>query len=152
MSPERARSARMPKSRPLVISPLRSVLVRDGVELVLVSIEVWSDEVVVRVRGLPSELTAALEREFGEALERWDRQGRDKDALPAQPFERIFDVDVSVGDDVGTVYRPTAAARGGSDRMFRAEWFFAPGPPELAQSLLVIIDGTETRLGLSSSQ
>jgi hypothetical protein len=119
---------------------------------VLVSVEVWPDEVVVRVRGLPSELTAELEREFGEALERWDRQGRDKDALRQQPLERIFDVDVSVADDVGTVYSPATSMRGGSGRMFRAEWFFSPGPPEVAESLLVFIDGTETRLGLNGSQ
>jgi hypothetical protein len=55
MSPKRASSALMPASLPLVISPLRSVLECDGVEVVLVSVEVWRDEVVVRARGLPGE-------------------------------------------------------------------------------------------------
>jgi hypothetical protein len=85
----------MPRSLPLVVSPLRSVLERNGVALMLVSIEVWQDEVVVRARGLPSELTVALEHEFGEALERWHRESADREALPLKPFERVFDVDVS---------------------------------------------------------
>ena len=50
----------MPRSLPLVVSPLRSVLEHNGVVLMLVSVEVWQDEVVVRARGLPSELTMAL--------------------------------------------------------------------------------------------
>ena len=36
----------MPRSLPLVVSPLRSVLERNGVALMLVSIEVWQDEVL----------------------------------------------------------------------------------------------------------
>jgi hypothetical protein len=136
----------------LVVSPLRSVLERDGVALMLVSIEVWQDEVVVRARGLPSELTVAVEHDFGEALERWHRKGADREARPLQPFERIFNVDVSVADDVGTAYSPIHSARGGSGRMFRAEWFFAPGPPAAAQSLIVRIDGAETRIEIGANR
>jgi hypothetical protein len=142
----------MPRSLPLVMSPLRSVLERNGVALMLVSIEVWQDEVVVRARGLPSELTVALEHDFGEALERWHREGSDREALPLQPFDRIFNVDVSVADDVATAYSPIHSARGGSGRMFRAEWFFAPGPPAAAQSLIVRIDGAETRIEIDANR
>jgi hypothetical protein len=136
----------------LVVSPLRSVLERNGVALMLVSIEVWQDEVVVRARGLPSELTVPLEHDFGEALERWHREGADREALPLQPFDRIFNVDVSVADDVATAYSPIHSARGGSGRMFRAEWFFAPGPPAAAQSLIVRIDGAETRIEIDANR
>ena len=142
----------VPTSLPMVVSPLRRVLERHGVEVVLVSIEVWSDEVVVRARGLPSERTAALEDEFSDALERWNRQGADKDAVPRQPADRIFDVAVSVADDAGTAYSPTTSARGGSGTMFRAEWSFVPGPPEAAQSLVVRIDGSATRIELDASR
>jgi hypothetical protein len=142
----------MPRSLPLVVNPLRSVLERDGVALMLVSIEMWPDEVVVRARGLPSELTVALEHEFGEALERSHREGADKEALPLKPFEQIFNVNVSVADDVGTAYSPTHSARGGSGRMFRAEWFFAPGPPDAAQSLIVRIDGADTRVEIDANR
>jgi len=152
MCRERASSALMPASLPLVVSPLRSVLERDGVEVVLVSIEVWRDEVVVRARGLPSEGTVALEREFSDALERSNRQGADRDAVPRQPAERIFDLDVSVADGVGTAYSPTSSARGGSGATFRAEWSFVPGPPETARWLMVRIDGSDTRIELDASR
>jgi hypothetical protein len=149
MSPERASSSVMATSLPLVVSLLRTVLERDGVEVVLVSVEVWPDEVVVRARGLPNERTAVLERELGEALERWHRQGRDRDAAPPQPAECIFDFEVSVADDAGTVYSPTGSARGGSGTMFRAEWVFVPGPPDAARSLVVRLGGSDTRIELN---
>jgi len=142
----------MPASLPLVVSPLRTVLERDGVEVVLVSVEVWRDEVVVRARGLPSEGTVAFEREFSDALERWNRQGADRAALPRQPAERIFDLDVSVADGAGTAYSPTSSARGGSGTMFRAEWSFVPGPPKTARWLMVRIDGSDTRIELDASR
>jgi hypothetical protein len=150
--PDEAREAQMPRSLPLVVSPLRNVLEQNGVALMLVSIEVSQDEVVVRARGLPSERTAALENDFDEALERWHREGADKEALPLQPFDRIFNVDVSLADDVGTAYSPIHSARGGSGRMFRAEWFFAPGPPAAAQSLIVRIDGAETSIEIDANR
>jgi hypothetical protein len=136
----------------LVVSPLRSILEHNGVALMLVSVEVWHDEVVVRARGLPSELTVALENDFGEALERWHRGGADREALPLQPFDRIFNVDVSLADDVGTAYSPIHSARGGSGRMFRAEWFFAPGPPAAAQSLIIRIAGAETSIEIDANR
>jgi len=148
MSPERASSPLMAASVPLVVSPLRTVLERDGVEVVLVSVEVWPDEVVVRARGLPSERTADLEREFSEALEGWREQGGDGDTVPRQPAERIFDLDVSVADDAGTAYSLSTSARGGSGTMFRAEWAFVPGPSEAARSLVVRIAGSDTRIEL----
>jgi hypothetical protein len=142
----------MPRSLPLVVSPLRRVLERHGVEVVLVSIEVWPDDVMVRARGLPSERTAALEDEFSDALERSNRQGGDRDAAPRQPAELIYDVAVSVADDAGTAYSLTTSAQGGSGTIFRAEWSFAPGPPQAAQSLVVRIDGSATTIELDASR
>jgi hypothetical protein len=125
------------------------VFEREGVEVVLVSVEAWPDEVVVRTRGLPSARTSALQRGFDEALEGWHRRGRDRNAVPAQPAEGIFDVEVSVTDDAGTMYSPTASARGGGGTMFRADWVFVPGPPPAAHSLVVRVDGSETRVELN---
>ena len=55
----------MARSLPLVVSPLRTVLEREGVEVVLVSVEAWPDEVVVRARSLPSERTALARAQRG---------------------------------------------------------------------------------------
>jgi hypothetical protein len=122
---------------PKVVSPLVPVLARDGVELVLVSVEVWPDEIVVRMRGLPSGRTAVLESAFEEALEEWGRDPERKP--PAQPAERVFDLDVGVADALGTAYSPVSSARGGTGTMFRADWTFRPGPPPEVDRLVVWI-------------
>jgi hypothetical protein len=134
----------------LVVSPLRTVLERDGVEVVLVSVEAWPDEVVVRARGLPAARTATLERDYWKALDEGHRKRGGNEAVPAQPAEEIFDFEVLVADDAGTAYSPTASARGGSGTMFRADWVFVPGPPETARSLIVRIEGSETRIELNA--
>jgi|tagenome__1003787_1003787.scaffolds.fasta_scaffold20940939_5 hypothetical protein len=128
----------MPRRLPHVASPLVPVLQRDGVTVMLVSVEAWPDEIVVRMRGLPSEVTARLDTEFHEALEAWHREGRTS-PLPQQPADQIFDIDILVSDDVGTLYAVRQAGRGGSSRMFRAEWTFQPGPPDSATRLAVSI-------------
>ena len=142
----------MPATLPVVVSPLRTVLKRDEVDVVLLSVEVWPDEVVVRARGVPSRRTAGLEREFSEGLQEWHERSADRDLVPRQPAERIFDLDVSVADDAGTVYSPSGSARGGSGTMFRAEWAFQPGPSEAARSLVVRIDDSETGIELKAGR
>jgi hypothetical protein len=144
----------MARRLPIVACPLVTVLEREGVEVVLVSVEAWPDEVVVRMRGLPTELTARLDTEFHAALEAWHREGQIADA-PRQPAERIFDVEISISDDLGTTYAPSSSSRGGSARMFRADWVFRPGPPEGADSLSVHAGGAEglsTRIDLRSAE
>jgi hypothetical protein len=138
---------------PKVISPLAPLGERSGVELVLVSVEAWPDEVVVRMRGLPSDVTDRLDAEFGEALQAWHHAGN-TGTPPQQPEEWVFPLDVEVTDDVGTAYAPDSWARGGSGTMFRADYVFKPGPPEAAASLMVRVggaDGVETRVELDGS-
>jgi hypothetical protein len=125
---------------PVIVSPLRFLLRRRDIDIVLVSVEAWPDEIVVRMRGLPTALTAKLGAEFHEALVAWHREGRGRPP-PDQPADEIFDFDVFLGDDSGTQYRPVASARGGTGTMFRADWTFVPGPPEKATSLLVRVGG-----------
>lgn len=139
----------MPHRLPHVVSPLVPVLEHHGVTIVLVSVEVWPDERFVRMRGLPSEVTARLNVEFHEALEAWHRRGRTTD-VPQQPAEQMFDFDPTVSDDVGTLYAPGQSARGGTFRMFRAEWTFKPGPPDSASRLTVRVgDGAVAAIDLA---
>jgi hypothetical protein len=67
---------------PLVVSPLRTVVEREGIEVLLLSIEVWRDEVFVRARGLPSQRTVVLEREFSEASD----VASDRGTVDLRPF------------------------------------------------------------------
>jgi hypothetical protein len=138
---------------PKVISPLVSLGEWGGVELMLVSVEAWPDEVVVRMRGLPNDVTAELETDFGEALEAWHRAGRG-DSPPRQPAEWVFPLDVEVADDLGTAYASHSSSRGGSGTMFRADYVFTPGPPPAVASLTVRVggaDGVDTRIDLTAS-
>src|SRR4051794_27787764 len=95
---------------PRVVSPLVRLGEREGVELVLVSVEVWQDEVAVRMRGLPSSETAELEAAYFDALEAWHREGAHKESAPVQPAERLLRFDVFITDDAGTAYAPRSAA------------------------------------------
>jgi hypothetical protein len=141
----------MPRRLPRVANPLVPVLERDGVTILLVSVEAWPDEVVVRMRGLPSEVTARVDAEFHEALEAWHREGRASD-MPPQPAEHVFGFDITLSDDEQTSYSAVSAARGGSRTMFRADWTFHPGPPDSARRLTVRVgDRAETEIDLASS-
>jgi hypothetical protein len=138
----------MAKSLPIVVSPLASVFEKSGIDVVLVSVEAWPDEVVIRLRGGPSELTQMLDAEFHATLAETARlrQTGGGSPPPVQPAERVFDFQVSLSDDFGTNYSPTTSSLGGSGRMFRAEWFFTPGPPEAATSLTVSVGDREPTL------
>ena len=125
---------------PKVVSPLVRIAEREGVELVLVSVEAWPDEVVVWMRALPTKLTARLDADFHLALEAWHREGGGG-LPPGQPADQVFDFDVALADSVGTPYRTRSSARGGTGTMFRADWTFAPGPPDAARYLTVRVAG-----------
>jgi hypothetical protein len=132
----------------ILLSPLVSVGEREGVELILASVEAWPDEIVIRMCGRPSPLTQRLEDDFHTALEAWHREAREGEA-PEDPGARILGLDLFVTDDVGTSYKLFSAARGGTGTMFRADWIFAPGPPETARRLNVrVAHGAETEVDL----
>jgi hypothetical protein len=136
---------------PTVVSPLVRLGEREGVEVVLVTIEAWPDEVAVRMRGLPSSQTAELEATYFDALEAWHGEGA-MGSAPVQPAEALLRFDVSISDDAGTIYAPRSAAHGGSGTMFRADYFFSPGPPAAAAVLTVRVggaNGVETRVELT---
>jgi hypothetical protein len=114
---------------------------REGFEIVLVSVELWSEEVVVRLAVPRDTRTQQLEAHYEQALDEWAkrRQQAADEPPPPQPGELLLDVDVQLHDDMGTAYRPRIAARGGSGRMFRGEWFFEPGPPTAATAMTVVL-------------
>src|SRR3954454_19578396 len=94
---------------PKVVSPLVRLGEREGVELVLVSVEAWQDEVVVRMRGLPSSRATELEAIYLDALEAWHREGAAASA-PVQPADRVLRFEVSMDDDAGTAYALRSSA------------------------------------------
>lgn len=130
-----------------VVAPMERLYVRDGIEVALITVELWSRGVIVRLAGLPSELTEQLERSYHHALDEWGRARREsrphEERPPDQPAERLFDISVSLGDDLGTSYSSRVSSRGGSGMLMRANWTFEPGPPDSVSYLTVTVEGEE---------
>ena len=125
---------------PRVISPITPLLTRDSVQVALLSVELWPDQVVVRLAGLPDDALSQHAKAYSEELEEWGSRP-EPDAghrPPSQPAEAIYEFEVGLADDVGTDYRLTGSARGGTGHLFRAEWLFAPGAPETAHELHIV--------------
>jgi hypothetical protein len=122
-----------------VISPIATLFQRQGVDVALVSIELWDRETIVRLAALPGDPQAA-DREYHASLERWALEGR-QGPPPHDPGERILEVKVSLRDDAGTIYPLRNTTRGGTGRLFRGDWYFTAGAPEGARSLVVHVVG-----------
>jgi hypothetical protein len=122
--------------RPAVVSPLAPLFRRDGVDIALVSVELWPQQTVVRLAALVDD-PVGEEEAFENRLDAWAAGGR-RDRLPEGPGERLYrDVELSLADDLGSNYRWKSSSIGGSGRLFRGEWHFARGVPEEATRLLV---------------
>jgi hypothetical protein len=78
---------------------MERLYVRDGVEVALITLEVWSRGVIVRLVALPSELTERLEQSYFDALDEWGRARREgrphDDRPPEDPGKRLFDVELT---------------------------------------------------------
>ena len=97
---------------PRVISTIATLFTRDGIDVLLVSVELWPEHLVVRLAAsggraeqLASDLLAPLR--------------------------------ISVEDDVRTRYAPRSASIGGSGSEWHGDWFFAGHAPEFARHLTV---------------
>jgi hypothetical protein len=60
-----------------VVTPMAMLYSREGVGVALISVEVWSAGVIVRLAGLPNARTEVLDREFHGTLDAWARGGRE---------------------------------------------------------------------------
>jgi hypothetical protein len=129
-----------------VITPMATLYARDGVDVALIGIEVWSSGIIVRLGGLPNERTDALDRTFRNDLEAWGRAEREGQP-PKHPTEWLFDVGLALSNDVGTSYELQSGVRGGAGRMLRAEWAFEPGPPDSASRLTLVLSGDKGHQG-----
>jgi hypothetical protein len=122
---------------------------QEGVDLVLTAVEVTqSDELCLAVVGVEGPHTAAMDTSFHEELAAWGARRRataTTDAVPTQPAERVLALSFRVSDDVGTAYHFDRSAIGGTDRMFRGEWWFKPAVPVDARELSIAVIGDEGR-------
>jgi hypothetical protein len=122
-----------------VVSPIATLFPRQGVDVALVSVELWERETIVRLAALPDD-SQAEDHAFHASLERWASEGR-QGPPPNEPGEQILDVRVSLSDDAGTTYQLRSCSVGGTGRLFRGDWYFTTGVPEDAPSVVIRVEG-----------
>jgi hypothetical protein len=116
---------------------------------VLVSIELWTSGMFVRLAGLRSALTDELDAEFDGVMTDWGVLANDarsagaKPRAPRQPGERLMRLPLTVSDDLGTDYLSRSRSGGGTGTEWRSEWRFEPGVPRAATRLTVTLDGAD---------
>lgn len=101
---------------PRVVSPIRTLFTRDGIDVLLVSVELWPQHLVVRLAASGDHA-----EQLAEAL--------------------LAPLDVTVEDDVGTTYMPRSSAAGGTGSEWHGDWFFAAAVvPDAVRRLRVRVD------------
>src|SRR4051794_9075847 len=114
-------------------SPLADV---DGVTLLLVSVELWTRGVFLRMAGMGTAHTQRLDEEFQAAA---DAGGE----WPEHLGSRFGALPLTLADDAGTRYSPRGSASGGTATEWRTDWQFAPGVPRAASRLFVTLAGAD---------
>ena len=127
---------RIPRYRLALDEPLR-VGEMDGLQVQVTAVVV-DDEVAVHLQFADDDRRRALEAEFlllrDEALTRAVASGAEP---PPDPAQSLAVVTLKLTDDLGTEYRRSAGAFGGSGTEFQGSWSFRPGPPVQARRLRV---------------
>jgi hypothetical protein len=130
-------------SLPRVVSPITTLFTRDGIDIALVSVELWPQHLVVRLAALPNEITDDQQRRHEDEFERWGktRVSVGKTAAgnpPEEPGTRLLaPLRIAVEDDAGTTYTSRSSNTGGSGSEWRGDWFFAADVPESIGRLTV---------------
>ena len=100
---------------PRVVSPIATLFTRFGIDVVLVSIEVWPEHLVVR---------------FAASGDRAEKLGSDL----------LSPLEVAVEDDAGNTYSPRSSNTGGSGSEWHGDWFFAAAVPDSVRRLTVRVE------------
>jgi hypothetical protein len=100
---------------PRVVSPIATLFTRDGIDVLLVSIEVWPEHLVVRLAASGDHA-----EELGSDL--------------------LAPVEVAVEDDAGNTHSPRSSNMGGSGSEWHGDWFFAAAVPDSVRGLTVRVD------------
>ena len=132
-----------------MVSPIRPLFRRNGIEIALITVELWSDRLVVRLAGLPGETADAQQRRHEVEFDHWREQlvGAGKEAAgdpPTDPGARLLaPLLVEADDDAGTRYRLRSSASGGSGSEWHGDWLFVADVPVSIRRLTVRISSPE---------
>jgi hypothetical protein len=133
------------------LSPARVLGYFEGIRVVLVSAELWTDRLFIRLCASQNERTRALDAQWAREFEQFtrevlaarDRGGAARPEPPEQPSEVLSRVPLIVRDEFGTAYRRKGVSAGGTGSEWRAEWCFEPGVPAAATVLTVRLETSE---------
>lgn len=126
----------------------------DSVSLALLSLESWTNRLVVRLCCPETDATREMDERYRRAVDAWQAK-RDEtgEGLPENPASRIFcDVSVAVADPAKTTYvwsDGSGPGWGGSTGIdWTVEHYFQPGVPAQVDELRIEI---RTRSGSQGS-
>jgi hypothetical protein len=134
---------------PKVVGAGEVALVYEGVQLGVLSVELWDDRVVVQTAGVPiDESSAQRERTFQESQFAWARayaaSPDDPPARPVHPLGADHEaLTLGLADTNGTSYRTTGAGGSGGGWEFTYAYRFEPPVPDGVAALRITfsIDG-----------
>jgi hypothetical protein len=123
----------------------------EGIPVVFVTAELWTDRLFIRLCATQNERTRTLDSQWAREFDRYTQEvlaARDRgDAArlepPQQPGAVLSRIPLIVSDDLGTAYRPNGVSAGGTGSEWRSEWCFEPGVPVAATVLTARIDTSE---------
>ena len=100
---------------PRVISPIATLFTRDGIDVLLVSVELWPEHLVVRLAA-----SGPNAKELGSDL--------------------LAPLEVTIEDDVGTAFTARSSSIGGTGSEWHGDWFFAAAASDPVGRLTVRVD------------
>ena len=100
---------------PRVVSPIATLFSREGIDVLLVSVELWPEHLVVRLAA-----SGPHAQEVGHDL--------------------LAPLEVTVEDDVGTAFTVRSSSVGGTGSEWHGDWFFAAAVPDRVGRLTVRVD------------
>jgi hypothetical protein len=133
------------------LSPAHVLGQFEGIPIVLVTAELWTHRLFIRLCAGQNERTRTLDEPWTRGFEQYTHEAlaareRDDAARPEPPEDPgvvLIRAPLIVSDDLGTVYRGACASVGGTGSEWRGERGFEPGVPVAATVLTVRLDTSE---------
>jgi hypothetical protein len=132
------------------VFPAGTPVARVGeIEIYLLTVESWSDRMLVRLVGAATDATREQIATYNTDMSEWvQRHGKaGEEPAPQSMGEQLFaSVTVRVVDDLSTDFRWISGSSGGTGTELLCEWLFEPAIPPEATSVRVVVttvDGVE---------